>query len=143
MNPDRHSISNALGELIAHARKINKLTQQQLGSMVGVTFAAISAYERGRRIPCEAMLAKLSGALGIDIELVKQGVSSLNEARKVLSRQRVRNYYLSPLRHLMGETVEKAPSERIGEVAEVCRQAIDAIDRLLRLLEELGIEPLN
>ena len=49
-------------------RKARKLTQIELASMVGISQARYSQYERGTREPNLEMLRKLANALGVTID---------------------------------------------------------------------------
>lgn len=55
-------------ERLREARKKNRLTMKQLGAMVGVTEAAISHYELGKRQPDYDLAVKLSDCLGVTVD---------------------------------------------------------------------------
>lgn len=56
-------------ELLVEARKASGLTQSQLAERSGVPQPAISAYERGRRIPGADMFLRLLAANGATVQL--------------------------------------------------------------------------
>lgn len=55
-------------ERLREARKKKSLTMKQLGAMVGVTEAAISHYELGKRQPDYDLAVKLSDCLGVSVD---------------------------------------------------------------------------
>lgn len=55
-------------ERLREARKGKHLTMKQLGAMVGVTEAAISHYELGKRQPDYDLAVKLSECLGVSVD---------------------------------------------------------------------------
>jgi phage repressor protein C with HTH and peptisase S24 domain len=54
-----------IGERIRQAREKKRLTQEQLGQLVGVTDAAVSQWETGGIQPAQKNLAKIAQALGV------------------------------------------------------------------------------
>lgn len=60
-----------LGENIKKIRKEKKITQSELGKMIGVTGAYIQQLEKGVKVnPSLGVLFKLSFALGIDVDSI-------------------------------------------------------------------------
>ncbi len=55
-------------ERLREARKKKHLTMKQLGAMVGVTEAAISHYELGKRQPDYDLAVKFSECLGVSVD---------------------------------------------------------------------------
>lgn len=53
---------------LREARKRKHLTMKELGTMVGVTEAAISHYELGKRQPDNEIIVKLSNSLGVTVD---------------------------------------------------------------------------
>lgn len=56
------------GEKIREIRKEKKLTQQQLGKLLGVSGSMIGQYEKGERNPKYITLQKIASVLGVNIE---------------------------------------------------------------------------
>jgi transcriptional regulator with XRE-family HTH domain len=54
-----------VGERIKEARKAKKLTQTELGAMLGFKKSAISAWETGQNKPDSEDVERLCGALGV------------------------------------------------------------------------------
>lgn len=68
MTPDETAFFRQLGTRIAERRKMQDLTQAQLGELVGITQQQIASFEIGRRrIPVSA-LPLLAKALNVSIE---------------------------------------------------------------------------
>lgn len=60
--------NNTIGESIKYARKNAKLTQAELGKLIGTSHAAISFWENGVNIPNVLDCLKMAKALGITID---------------------------------------------------------------------------
>lgn len=74
-----------VGIFIAKYRKLNKLTQEQLGEKIGVAAKTISKWERGVNAPDIAILNKLSEVLGISVSEILNGQEkNLNNSDKTL-----------------------------------------------------------
>jgi len=58
-----------IGKAIKVLRKQKQLSQEELARTAGVTQAALSHIERGKR-PGEATLEKISAALGVSVSLI-------------------------------------------------------------------------
>lgn len=72
--------------MIKHKRKICKLSQKQLGELIGTTQACISALELHKREPSLTMLRKISKELDICmIDLCKEYLCS--ECKKECSNK--------------------------------------------------------
>lgn len=56
------------GKTIAEKRKELGLTQEELGTMLGISGKAISKWERGLSKPCDEHLAQLVNLLGLPVE---------------------------------------------------------------------------
>jgi len=57
-----------IGERTARARKLTRLTQQQLAQKANVSVSLLRKVERGARPASPAFIAAVAGALGVDIE---------------------------------------------------------------------------
>lgn len=73
------------GQLIKEARIRNKLTQAELGDMLGVTNKAVSRWENGESFPDVGILESLSGALHISIEEIVTGGEKCEDVSETLS----------------------------------------------------------
>lgn len=60
-------LAEAWGSRIRLSRETAGLSQSQLGRLAGVTFAAVSQWERGVRIPRDEMKVSIADALGVDV----------------------------------------------------------------------------
>lgn len=64
---------NKVGKFIANLRKEKGLTQNELGTLLGVTDTTISKWERGINAPDISMLTKLSNILDISVTELLHG----------------------------------------------------------------------
>ncbi|MDL2288926.1 helix-turn-helix domain-containing protein [Oscillospiraceae bacterium OttesenSCG-928-F05] len=62
-----------IGQRLKQARKHKKLTQQELGALVGVKASAIGMYEQNRRHPKDELILKLSRALDVSTDWLLAG----------------------------------------------------------------------
>lgn len=91
-----------IGKFIGELRREKKMTQQQLGDKVGVSFKTISKWENGRGMPELSSLKPLSDALQI----------SINE---LLSGERIeKNEYINKLEENIINTIDYS-DKRINE----------------------------
>ena len=59
---------SSLGKRIAHYRKDRKLSQAELGAIIGIYNNYISRIENGRIVPSILTLARLAAAFGVTID---------------------------------------------------------------------------
>ncbi len=71
-------------KFIQNLRKENHLTQKQLADMLGVTYQAVSKWERGLNIPDISVLKEISRIFHVDIDTMING--SKFEKKKRLSK---------------------------------------------------------
>ena len=64
---------NKVGNQIAVLRKNKGLTQAELGDRTGVSFQAVSKWERGESLPDTAVLPDLAAVLGASIDFILSG----------------------------------------------------------------------
>lgn len=67
----------SLGENISNYRKQRKLTQEELGKIIGVATGSLQNYELNKRKPNYEILNKISKALEISIDELVNGESSI------------------------------------------------------------------
>lgn len=68
-----------ISKLIKKLRKEKKLTQEELGNLIGVSGKAVSKWERGQSLPDVAIIKKLSDNLGISSDELLQGKVNQNK----------------------------------------------------------------
>ena len=78
------------GELIRQARKLNGLTQKELGERAGIAEPTIRKYESNRLNPKPSTLKKIAAALGIEwYELISNSQDEQSEIAKEQMRQAI------------------------------------------------------
>lgn len=87
------------GERIKNLRNQKKMTQQELGNVVGLTSTGISYWESGKAIPNFETMTKLSDYFGVSIdyltgkdELDNKGLLLFRKAEKVNEEDREKMY---------------------------------------------------
>lgn len=63
----KYDVSKYVGERIKHYRKLNKMTQKELGMRIGVKHNTISGYESGTNEPEQNILFAIADVFGISI----------------------------------------------------------------------------
>ena len=71
---------NTVGERIAAARKEQGMTQEKLASELNVSRAAVSNWEKGRRLPDAEMMIRLSDLLHVDFLSKEQNSGNTDNA---------------------------------------------------------------
>lgn len=73
-----------IGNLIKQIRKNNNLTQKQLADKYGVTYQAVSKWERGKNIPDISLIKQMSKDFNIDIGDILEGKVNKKKNKKTL-----------------------------------------------------------
>lgn len=69
-----HKVDVAVGRTIRIRRQMAKLSQDELGKRIGVTFQQVQKYENGRNRVSASMLVEIAFALQIDVRSLFDGV---------------------------------------------------------------------
>ena len=64
---------NAVGRQIADLRRAKRMTQADLGERLGITFQAVSKWERGETLPDTAILPELAAVLETTVDNILSG----------------------------------------------------------------------
>ena len=94
-----------VGNQIAALRKGKGLTQAELGDRLGLSFQAVSKWERGETLPDTAILPELAEVLQTSVDLILSGGRQALQYRGKFSVQDARDGILSLKR--MGELLGK------------------------------------
>ena len=76
-------MQNGFAQRLLKLRKDKKLTQSQLGEMVGLHYQHIGRYERGVVQPTAAALQRLASALEVSVEYLVGGTSEQSAERQL------------------------------------------------------------
>lgn len=161
---------NGIGERLKLARRMARLSQQQLADQAGVSKMAISKYEHNLMVPNSEVLLKLTTALGVhmgfllrpapemDIRPVYRAHSRMNKAEEEAVIAEVQEWlerYLAvegffppeerpPFEFPPGFPYPVQRIEEVEHAADALREAwkigTDAIENLTDLLEAQGIK---
>lgn len=94
-----------VGTQIAYLRKGKGFTQNDLGDRLGVSFQAVSKWERGETLPDTAILLDLANALGTSVDFILTGGSQTLRYRGKFTVSQMSEGILA-LKH-MGELLGK------------------------------------
>lgn len=100
-----------IGERIKEARKAKKLTQTELGAMLGFKKSAISAWETGQNKPDSEDVERLCGALGVSPTWLI-GVDMASVELSPAEQKHIRRW--RQLSAFQKELVEKMIDEMLG-----------------------------
>lgn len=78
---------HSIHDRIKKRRKELKMSQADLAAKVGIKAPAISQYESGARNPSYEVLRKLSAALNVTAEYLKEGTNIVEEEQPILQNQ--------------------------------------------------------
>lgn len=94
-----------VGNQIAALRKAKELTQQDLGERLGVSFQAVSKWERGETLPDTAILPNLANVLQTTIDFILNGGEKMVEYRGKINVADMINGIksLEQMRNLLGK----------------------------------------
>ncbi len=120
-----------VSQQISALRKAKGLTQNELGERVGVTFQAVSKWERGETLPDISILPDLARVLETSIDSILLGGEKVLEYKGKISV----NDMKTGLLHL------KKMGEHLGKENTLYRSAIDGINNKLNTdIEEAFID---
>jgi len=95
----------AIGRKISILRKEHDLTQVELADKLGVTFQAVSSWERGNSMPDIAKLPDISQVLGVSIDDLLGSTKAATVIKNVLT----------------GQTTQTPDMEAVAEVAPILK----------------------
>lgn len=107
-----------VGEQIAVLRKAKGITQNELGERVGVSFQAVSKWERGETLPDITLLPDLAVILGTTIDFILLGGEKAVEYKGRFTVEEMKN----------GLKCLKKAGEYLGKDNIIYRAAINGIN---------------
>lgn len=108
----------AVGGQIAVLRKQKGLTQSELGDRLGVTFQAVSKWERGETLPDTAILLDLAEILGSTVDCILTGGSKILNYRGKITVEQMAD----------GINALKRMGELLGKENILYRSAVEGIN---------------
>ena len=118
--------SKLVGRQITLLRKEKGLTQNELGDRLGVSFQAVSKWERGETLPDTAILLDLANALGTSVDFLLSGGSQVIHYRGKFTVNQIRDGILA-LREM---------GELLGRDNMLYRHAINGINENMNTIME-------
>lgn len=108
-----------VGEQIAFLRRTKGLTQNELGERIGVSFQAVSKWERGEALPDVTLLPDLAKILETTVDFILLGNEKLTEFRGKFSVSDIKK----------GLNCLKKAGEYLGTENIIYRSAINGINK--------------
>ena len=100
--------SMTMGEKIAYMRKKNNMTQGDLGSLLNVSYQAVSKWERNESLPDFDMMSRIARTLGVPIAFFEAGATLAS----------------TNVESVIEPAVEKTPDKKLLGVCKTCGKAI-------------------
>lgn len=110
--------SKQIGIHIANLRKEKGLTQNDLGDRLGISFQAVSKWERGETLPDTAILLDLANALETSVDCILTGGGRILNYKGKFTVSQIRDGILSL----------KQMGELLGQDNPLYRHALRGID---------------
>ena len=111
--------SKLVGMQIANLRKAKELTQNDLGERLGVSFQAVSKWERGETLPDTAILVDLANVLETSVDSILTGGQQVLRYRGKITVSQMRD----------GILALKQMGEALGQDNGLYRNAIEGINK--------------
>ena len=111
--------SKLVGTQIALLRKAKGLTQNDLGERLGVSFQAVSKWERGETLPDTAILVDLANSLETSVDSILTGGKQILHYRGKITVSQMRD----------GILALKQMGEALGQDNGLYRNAIEGINK--------------
>lgn len=94
-----------VGKQILDLRKAKNITQAELGERLGVSFQAVSKWERGETLPDISLLADLANILETTIDNILLGGQRITDFKRKITVEQVKDAFasLSRLGDLLGK----------------------------------------
>ncbi len=108
-----------VGEQIAVLRKAKALTQSELGERIGVSFQAVSKWERGETLPDVTLLPDLAKILETSVDFILLGNEKIVEYKGKFTVTDIKN----------GLNCLKNAGEYLGKENIIYRAAINGINK--------------
>ncbi len=136
-----------MGIRISNLRKAAQLTQTELADRLGISFQAVSNWERGLSMPDISKLAELASLLNVTVDALLGGEPGGQTVRRLLEKQPAGDVpvgeiqEIAPILHtdqvetLLGDTADKPiDADAIASLAPYLSQSFidDCADKLLQ-----------
>ena len=122
-----------IGKRIAELRKKKDMTQFELADRMGISYQAVSNWERGNSMPDISKLPELAEIFGVTVDEILGGSNPVVE--KVAAGEPVQ-----PTEYTQEELKEAAKVLRPSQVEEIAENAKDDLEALLPLVPFLEEE---
>ena len=109
---------SSLGERLRQARRIKGLSQAQLAGISGLSAAALSHMENGRRSPSVRNLVRVADALGISVDTLlgrEPEGRTLHDPALVMRHEAIGRLSVEALLLLDGYIARVAELDRLGQ----------------------------
>ena len=128
-----------IGKKIATLRKENNLTQMDLADIMGVSYQAVSNWERGNSMPDISKLTTLTTALNINIEDLLEDKKPVELIKHVIGG--TEDSYIERNKVTADDLVEVAPILKPTQTQSILQKIITETDDTITIDELLSLAP--
>lgn len=128
-----------IGKKIATLRKENNLTQMDLADIMGVSYQAVSNWERGNSMPDISKLTTLTTALNINIEDSLENTKPVKLIKHVIGG--TEESFIEKNKVTTDDLVEVAPILKPTQTQSILQKNITETDDTLTIDELLSLAP--
>ena len=139
-------MSKNIGEVICQSRQLNKMTQDEFASRLGVTPQAVSKWERGNGMPDVSILAGISSVLGISVDALLGIEDEIVESGDCLAGAEIRtNLIAEPLmlefgKNIIPVIIDGLQTDYVNEKRRELAKNTGMLMPLLRLRDNVKLE---
>ena len=117
--------TKSIGKKIVHLRKINNITQMELADLMGVSYQAVSNWERGNSMPDISKLPELAKIFNTSVDNLLSEEKSLDLIKNVIEGEE--ENYLKKEKTSIKEIVEITPILKPAQTETMLNKVIDNI----------------
>lgn len=128
-----------IGKKIATLRKENNLTQMDLADIMGVSYQAVSNWERGNSMPDISKLTTLTTALNINLEDLLEDKKPVELIKHVIGG--TEDSYIERNKVTADDLVEVAPILKPTQTQSILQKIITETDDTITIDELLSLAP--
>ncbi len=129
----------SVGRRIADLRKGRNMTQMELADLMGVSYQAVSNWERGNSMPDISKLGDLASALDVSIDALIGNEASVSLARHIIEGDE--KEYIRDEKVELEDLVEIAPILKPIQTGEVFDAIVEKREEPMTLTELAGVAP--
>lgn len=114
-----------IGKTIADYRKAANMTQSEVADQLGVTYQAVSKWERDESLPDITMLPKIADLFNISIDTLLRGSFEMKEEKEVATARQIIEEVTEAEQDETAETIEPIKKQDQDETPKAADKPVD------------------